>query len=589
MSASDNNTEQQSDAPAPAQPKRERWPFWLGLLTLILTLAYILPGLTGHGPWKPYEAYSFGIVQHMVDSGDVVVPQVDGEPFMAQPPFFSMTAAGFLKLSELLPAPLTLPAHDAARLATALYLLILFAVTVLIGREAWSRTWTRKGVTEGQGMIALLVLLGTLGLVPYAHMLISDLGLSAGFAIALYGLVLSARRPGWAGVWLGTGTGLAFMSQGLLGPGVIAVTAVLLPLLGRYWRSRDYLRTLVIALIAALPWLLIWPALLYLRDPGLFQTWLWDNNVARFADLSFTREALRAPASGEFWQRTAVWMTFPAAALALLTLLVRWRDAFASPGVRVALLVSLVGWAVLVFSAAARAVYALPLLVPLAVIAAGGIRHLPGWLIRLAYLATVLAIAAGAALLWGLWTYHMFTGEPFQSPLLARYLPMDFAFVWQPIAYGIGAAFTVAWLWIIFRFRPPRPSALLAWPAGVVLLWGLLAMLHMPWMDAAKSYAGVFDELEAALPAQHGCVASLTAPATVEMPASERVLAEYFANIEVQRVDSPAATECDLLLVEVQQAAHPDGFDPGEDWKPLWQGHRPADTADLFMLFERAE
>lgn len=67
-------------------------PLWL---LILLTVAWILPGLIGHDPWKPDEAYSFGIVYHILQTGNWIVPTLAGEPFMEKPPLFYITAALF--------------------------------------------------------------------------------------------------------------------------------------------------------------------------------------------------------------------------------------------------------------------------------------------------------------------------------------------------------------------------------------------------------------------------------------------------------------------------------------------------------------
>ena len=64
-------------------------PLWV---TVILVLAYALPGLTGHDPWKQDEAYIFGGILDMLKSGDWVVVKVGGLPFMASLPYASLTA-----------------------------------------------------------------------------------------------------------------------------------------------------------------------------------------------------------------------------------------------------------------------------------------------------------------------------------------------------------------------------------------------------------------------------------------------------------------------------------------------------------------
>src|SRR5689334_4311120 len=82
------------------------------VFTCLLCVAWMLPGLVGHDPWKPDEAYSFGLVYHILRSHDWIVPTLAGEPFMEKPPIFYITAALFARGLGWL-----LPLHDAARLA----------------------------------------------------------------------------------------------------------------------------------------------------------------------------------------------------------------------------------------------------------------------------------------------------------------------------------------------------------------------------------------------------------------------------------------------------------------------------------------
>jgi len=499
-----------SESPKPESAGKiqpDRAPFWLGILALLFSVAFVLPGLTGHGPWQQDEVESLGVVHSMLETGDLVVPKLGTDPYLAKPPAFYVTAATIADLynqalslplpaGAQVPETLKLSPDDAARLATGLYLFILFGFTALLGRA----TWLRDGQHQAEGAIALLVLMGTLGLVQSAHFLVADIAVSAGIAMALYGLVIAPRRILWGGIWLGTGAGLAFMSKGLIWPGIIAVTALLLPLF-RDWRSGRYLRALIVALVAALPWLLVWPTLLYLRDPDLFQLWLGSNDIQRYLQVYQNSEQLVSPATTQFWLYTWPWFTFPAAVLALVALLLRMTDVWSSRGVRVILVASIVGWALLLVAPDARELYALPLLAPLAVIAAGGVTQLPRWVITPVYLLSVLIFGLGAALLWGLWVYHMFTGQPLQHAALATYLPMDFGFVWHPAAFVTAAFFTVIWVWIAMRLRAPRRGSLLVWPAGVIMLWGLVSLLHLPWVDAASSLSGKPSATSAAVPA----------------------------------------------------------------------------------------
>jgi hypothetical protein len=148
---------------------------------------------------------------------------------------------------------------------------------------------------------------------------------------------------------------------------------------------------------------------------------------------------------------------------------------------------------------------------------------------------------------------------------------------------------TGSWIGLLRRIRSPHAGALLAWPAGVVLVWALVALLHLPWIDQAKSYRAVFTELGAHLPEHFNCVADLTEPESLRLRESERGLLHYFTGVKIQHATAPEQTDCQYLLLEVQRRRHPQGFAPGPGWERLWQGQRPADRRDLLVLFQRRE
>ena len=218
------------------------------LLVALLCAAWILPGLFAHDPWKPDEAYTFGVIYELLRGGSWVVPTLAGESFLDKPPLFYLTAAAAAKVFSF-----ALPLHDAARVATGLWIAVTFAFTALAGREL---NGTRYGA------VSALLLLGCFGFVVRGHQLITDVALLAGFAMAYYGFALVRRRPAVGGLWIGMGTGIGFLANGLLAPIVLGLVALLLPALARAWRSRSYANALAVAAATAAPWLTIWPILL---------------------------------------------------------------------------------------------------------------------------------------------------------------------------------------------------------------------------------------------------------------------------------------------------------------------------------------
>ncbi|MCG6863468.1 MAG: hypothetical protein LJE70_19740 [Chromatiaceae bacterium] len=535
---------------------------------LLLTAAYIFPGLVGHDPWKQDEAYSFGVIYNIYLTGDPIVPTLAADPFMEKPPAYYITAAGMLHLLDGL-----LPLHDAARLTTAIYVGLAFLFTALLTRAVWGR---------GYGALGVLLLMSSLGLLQHVHYIITDTALTAGMSIGFFGLLRARESAGWGGLWLGTGAGLAFMSKGLLGPGILGASALFLPLLFRSWRSLGYLQALAVALAASLPWLLIWPVSLYLRDPDLFTLWFWDNNFGRY--LGFV--ALGPPAKDLFWLRTLPWVTFPLLPLAIWTLWRRRADAFANDGVRLLLLVSLVGWGILFNAHTARDLYAMPLLAPLAILAAGAVTRLPQWAIRGTYWLSLTLFGLVAVALWILWISLQVEGQPPQLPQLERHLTTDFEPTWRTGAFLFAVALQLGWFWMLGRFRPPKESALILWPAGLILTWGLVATLHLPWLDRSKSYRSVFTELAHALPSEYSCIADLK---SMRLRESERGMLHYVAGITTSHAERPEDTDCDLILVEARIRAHGTDVELGPGWQRVWEGQRPGDQRDLFILFRRLD
>jgi 4-amino-4-deoxy-L-arabinose transferase-like glycosyltransferase len=259
-----------------------------------------------------------------------------------------------------------LPLHDGARLASGLFMAITLVAV------AWS---ARHAIGDGFGRKATLMTLSAVGLIIHAHMMLTDLALMAGVAIAMSGLVACSRSHPVGGLLLGTGTGIAFLAKGLIGPGVIGATSLCLPIAFANWRNTAYPKQLGIAALVCIPWFAIWPIALYLRSPELFSIWLWDNNVGRF--FGFSVHYLGAQHDDGYWWRTYPWFLFP---LWIFVVPLFWRlgrYAWKDPAVQIGGILAATTVIVLDFSASAREVYALPLLPPLALVATAGVAFSP--------------------------------------------------------------------------------------------------------------------------------------------------------------------------------------------------------------------
>lgn len=538
----------------------ERFPRWLAVL---LCVVWVFPGLIGHQPWKPDEAYSLGLVFHMVQSGDWIIPTLAGEPFLEKPPLYFVTAAVFAKLFGGL-----IPLHDAARVASAFYNALTLCFVGLTGRELWG---------PGSGRLTVLLLIGSLGLVSVSHALITDTALLAGFAMAFYGLLLARRRWGLGGVLLGMGTGIGFMSKGLLAPGIIGLSALVLPALSPVWRSTAYARCLAVAFVVALPWIFIWPYLLYLRSPELAWQWLWEQNLGRFFGYAHLGPSQRK----WFYFKTLPWFACPTLPLAAWAL---WRERKAGlwrPEIVFPLAIFLAAFLTLSAASDSRSLYALPLLLPLAYLAVLGVAHLSqrpalacNWLVIIVF----SAVAAGLWFFWG----ALLSGYPGQFAERMLQLSPDYEPSFLPLPFLCAVVVTGAWVGLLIRDRRVSRSGatfVVHWAAGVTLVWAIAMTVCLPWIDAGKSYKSMIMSMQQALPAKYSCVASRG------LGEPQRALLEYYLGMLTQRVEVSPAADCDLLLVQgwLLQPEHPSG----PEWKVIWEGARHGDGKEYFWLFSR--
>jgi 4-amino-4-deoxy-L-arabinose transferase-like glycosyltransferase len=260
-------------------------------LLILLCAIWLIFGLVGHSPWKPFESQSISAIQHILEGGSWLTPMAISHVRLENPPLYYLVAAAF---SSLLNPVFSV--HDAARLSSGVWMFITLLMIGMTGRELWDK---------GIGRQTTFVFIGCLGLVISAHTMMPAVSTLSGLATAFYALALSKRRPYRASVLLGIGLGVGFLSTGLLPALIIVGTCVSLPLLFAQWRSRHFLVVTLIALLFASPFLLIWPILSWLYAPELFTGW-WQNSLSMF------NQSLHL-----YFLRTLLWYAWPALPLAM--------------------------------------------------------------------------------------------------------------------------------------------------------------------------------------------------------------------------------------------------------------------------------
>ncbi|MBM3343690.1 MAG: glycosyltransferase family 39 protein [Betaproteobacteria bacterium] len=525
-------------------------------LITLLCLAWIVPGLVGHEPWKTDEPDTIGVVYDMLRGGSLLVPTLAGEPYLHEPPLYYWTAALTAYLTSAL-----LPLHDGARLATGLYMALALLFCALAGRELNGK---------GNGGIAALLLLGCFGLTLRGHEGITDIVPLAAFAAAYYAWALALRRAPAGGVVLGLAIGVVFLSQGALETLILIAISLTLPAICRAWRNGRYGSALLVAGAIATPLIIAWPLALNARSPELFQVWLAGDWHALWS----------GPSDIGYYLRILPWHAWPVWALCLWQLwAMRRREQCAMPAVALPLTGFVVTLIALSLGSDGRDLYALILLPPAALLATLAIRELPrgaasAWLWFGITGGTVFIIAA-----WFYWS-GLELGVPARLHAHLRRLLPVYAPGFKPAPFVIAALYTMAWFVLIAKLKRSPERPVIVWAAAVTVLWGLSATLFIQWIDLTRSYRAVFTPLKERLPAQYTCVEGRGLGGT------QRAMLHYYANVIAHRGDAKASpyTRCNLLLV--QAVAHTaTELEPG--WRIIWEGQRPRDKIERYRLYQR--
>lgn len=449
------------------------------LLWALLALAWavlFLGGLDNHHLWGAQEPYVGGIIREMADSGNWVVPTLNGAPYLEKPPLYY--AVGAL----------------AARLAHSFdpWVLRLPSALFALGTMAWIAWLACRRKSPAAGWWAAICL-GTSDLFfRVGHIAIVDMSFAFTVGLGLGCVWLLFEEPEGLERWangLGVSLGLAFLAKGLLGP-----LLILLPLCAMLAMpdGRHLLRQLLkprwgagLGLVLVLAWIV----LLY-RQGGVpyLEEAMVRNTLGRF--LQSSRWAPVTGMQGEhrehglFYLTHSPWNLLPwllPAGAAVLAALGSFRRSARRPGdlfLAAALILDLL---LLSVSRMRRAVYFLPL-VPIIFLRTGI------WLDERVRRAETEAAAGGRglAILLGC------TGAPIVLAALAGpwLLARDYGIPWGwPLAGSVLAAAAGTAVGAGLRRGRHRfvlDTLLLMWSGGLLWMVYVLPVVQDPHLKRVE-------------------------------------------------------------------------------------------------------
>jgi 4-amino-4-deoxy-L-arabinose transferase-like glycosyltransferase len=520
----------------------------------IIAAVFVLPGLAGHDPWKTHDAIAIGIAHGMVISGDGIVPRIAGLPWLHDPPLFHWLAVAFGRVLQPL-----LEFHSAARLASGALVAGAFA---LIYRAA--RDWHPPEQKREAGAAALLLLLGSLGLMVHAHEALPELASLAALCGALAVLPHAQRRPLAGGALFGAALGAAFLSANWIAPLALGLSTAAAHLVCVEWRNRRgaafTLAWLAVAALVAASW----PLALHARSPELFAEWWALNSHAEGGSGNL-----------RYFLSTASWFTWPAwpiAGWALWSL----RRHLTEPRLFVPFAASATMFEAVSYWGPPQDVNLIMLLPPLALLAAQGALTLRRGAAGALDWFGVLAFGFFTFMVWLGWV-GMLTGlPPFAANFFAKTAP-GFKLGFRPLAFLFALLLVAGWLYVMLYSTRSPVRSVARWAAGIVLLWGSFSALWMPWADHQKGYRSVALQLRSKMPVDAGCLAQRS------LGISQAAALDYHAGIRPRPFDPQKPAACPLLLV---QGSPQNEFDaPGAGWVKLADVGRPGDRSERYRLY----
>ena len=565
--------------PAAATLALPRWAlFALGLL-------YILPGLIGREPWKNDDAASFGIMWSMAYGGvhDWLWPNIAGLAVNDEGPLAFWLGAIGIKLGGWLLGDVM-----AARCAT-------IAAFVLGTTSVWYTAFNLGRRPDAQPLrlafggqpepddfgrtladAAVLIYLGCLGLLIHSHTNTAEALLVSLTAYALYRSVRYVERQTLRNACLvGLALGGLVLTRGWVTPVALLLTLYLATLFLRLPAWRTLAQLTLALLLAALP-ALAWLLLANLSLPELASPLLgwahWNSLQTGMINLK---------AAG-FFLRFGVWFFWPAWPFAFWAVYA-WRRQHHVLHIVVPLAFVCMLTLLTLFHPNPEEGQLLPLLPPLAVMAAFGLLTMKRGAINAIDWFSVMTLTLCAAVIWLFW-FAKLSGWPAQAAknvlkLVPGYTPeLDLG------AFFVAAAATAGWIALV-HWRISRQPAVL-WRAvvlssgGLILSWILWMTLFLPETNYSKSYAGVAQQIASKLPPDLDCIESNVGPA-------QRASFAYFGHLPFA---NDQQRHCNVLLLQDNprygqhiQARYPHGA----GWTQLWEGRRPSDRDERFRLYRR--
>lgn len=520
-------------------------------LLLLLCCFWLVPGLIGHDPWKPDENVSMAITSYFMNHSNWTVASIAGVPQFNQAPLYFWVAALFVNALSWF----GVSAHDAARLSTGIWMAFGFWGVGLAGRELFG---------PRNGRVAVVILLGCLGLPLWGHHISPAIVVLVGFAWYVYGLALALKRPLKAGIILAV-VFIILLTGASWADALFTVLFAVFLFVFPQWRKFSYLITLITAVLIAIPIAALWGYSLKSNSAELFQTWWRFYAWGPFG-------GARSFAIGHdyaFLPTLLIWFAWPALPLAAWSVYL-FRKELAQTQWQLLLSLLFFKAIFIMFAVEQAEALVLPLLVPLALLASGGVDELRRGAAASLNWFSLVTLGLAALSIWLIWL-ALVLGFPAELVnYFARFSPAQMP--WKTWGLVFALFVTVVWGRVLFRKQPLGRKALTNWASGLTLVIGLLVGLFQHWVDEGKTYRPVAESLSAFI--QGNTAECIDVSGLSKDPIAAL---SYFTGLSL---DARIGNQCPLVL---KQSSSQEATTP----TLLWSGNRLGDQKEYFSLYRR--
>jgi 4-amino-4-deoxy-L-arabinose transferase-like glycosyltransferase len=515
-------------------------------LFFVLLIIFLFTGLIGHEPWRPLESTSISIILDIVQNNLIILPMAASENIITHPPLYSYVAAAFGKLFSPI-----LSLHDAARLSNIFWVGLIMTSLGLMTRELWG---------QGFGRQAGLLFVGSVGLILNIHSLIPEIATLLGYTMSLYAFSLYFRRPFRASMVLGFGSGIAFLSGGII-PLIVIYLSSLFLLVFKNWRNKRYFIFIVISvtitILAISPWLYSFNYL----EPKLFFSWI--NTTELSPKLLFN-----------YHLQGILWFTWPALPLAIWLITKDYKSILSQKRLQIPIIFFVVLLITISITGQPNQTNLIPFTIPLSIIAVGGIDRLNRGAASALNWFGILIFGFIGFLIWLGW-FAMMSEIPERIHERMFYQSANYVAEFEFFNFIFALIITTLWLASIIKFKITNRSAISNWALGITMVWVTLITLWGPFIDNRKDYKLIFTDVKQQL------IKSSTCVYVNNLSDSQINLLHYYSGIKGTNPNLENK-DCRLALVSLTEEKEI----PAEYklWSEIWTGRRLIDENYFILL-----